>query len=319
MIRTPSLRALDLFVTLMQTRSLSDTARHIGISQPAASLGLKELEAQVGVPLFVRTRQRLVPTPQAERLLPHAERLIGQAQLVQREIVALRGSSTSGLRVACTPSFGSTLLAGTIVGFRRAWPGVELKIDVEPLGRVLDLLRQEAVDVAFAYLPPHEEGPTPAEGAPDRLLGTPLACLMRPDHALAGRGELTLAELAGQTVILARRDYLPVPSAIAEALQVGGGHAAVMEVNNVYAAMSLARGGIGIALANPLMLLSGEDSGLVARPILPRAQLVLGVMRALPHALTPELEALVAEARAAARLCAQRLEAIGIEATVHDG
>ena len=318
MIRTPSLRALDLFVTLMQTRSLSDAARRIGISQPAASLGLKELEAQIGVPLFVRTRQRLVPTPQADRLLPHAERLIGQANLVHREIVALRGGFASSLRVACTPSFGSTLLPGAIEGFRREQPAIDLRIEVEPLGRVLDLLRQEVVDLAFAYLPPTEDGATPRDDSHDRLLSTPLACLMPPDHVLAQRREVTLADLAEQTVILATRGYLPLPSAITDALHASGAGAGIMAVNNVYTAMSLARAGIGIALANPLLLLSGEAPGLIARPIHPCVTLVLGVMRALPHALTPEIEAFIGSARAAAQRCASQLAGFGIAATVHE-
>ncbi|MDB5369311.1 MAG: hypothetical protein JWP20_869 [Roseomonas sp.] len=316
MIRTPSLRALDLFSTLMRTRSISEAARCIGISQPAASLALKELEAQTGLPLFVRTRQRLVPTPQAGLLLPQIERLIDQANRIQRQIVALRGKAAPMLHLACTPSFGSTLLPSTIAGFQREHPGVQLKIDVEPLSQVLDLLRQEAVDLAFCYLPQEaEEAPMPERGQ-ERLLSTPLAGLMAPDHPLAARTSLDLSDLAQHRVILATRNNLPIPATIVEGLRGKGTEPGTMEVNNVYTAMSFARAGIGIALANPVLLVSGIAGGLIARPITPGFQLSLGVVRALPHAHTPEIEALIDHARHAALRCRQQLGKLGIDSKI---
>lgn len=309
-IRTPSLRSLDLFVTLMAARSLSDAARRIGITQPAASLALKELEAQIGVPLFVRSRQGLVPTPQAERLLPHAERLISQAQMVHRQIVGLRDGAASSLRLACIPSFGSTLLPATLERFRAERPDVEVKIEVEPLARILDLLRQEVVDVAFAYLPERTED-APSGGALQCILDTPLACLMRRDDPLGARDHLLIDDLAERTIILPSQAYLPIPAALLGLL----GDSRLIVVNNVYAAMSLARAGGGIALANPLLLLSAVDTGLIARPLRPSARLILGVLRALPHAQTPEVESLVNHAHAIARDHVAQLHQLGIDAS----
>jgi len=152
MIRTPSLRSLELFSTLMLTRSLTETAKRIGITQPAASLALKELEAQTGLSLFQRSRQRIVPTPQAEALLPHIERLLAQAEAVQRRITTLQDTSVSTLQIACIPSFGSTLLPQAIAGFKRKNRHLQIRVDVQHFARVLDLVDHDTTELGFAYI-----------------------------------------------------------------------------------------------------------------------------------------------------------------------
>jgi DNA-binding transcriptional LysR family regulator len=307
MIRTPSLRALDLFATLMSTRSLTNAAQRIGISQPAASLALKELEAQTGLTLFVRTKQRIVPTPQAEALLPHVERLIAQADAVQLKITTLQTASASTIRLACIPSFGSTLLPKILVGFQREQPRVQLKVDVQHLAKVLDLVRQEAAELGFAYLP-DDDG--------EKLMTIRLACLIAPDHPLAAKTTIGLDDLAGHTSIVATKGYIPIPAAVMDVLrrnddQPGRG---VLEVNNVYTAMALAREGIGVALANPLLLLGAEAHGLVGRLFEPSISLTLGIVRALPHEHTPEILALITQAHMAAWQGAKHLTDLGMDA-----
>lgn len=312
MIRTPSLRTLELFSILMATRSLTNAAKRVGISQPAASLALKELEAQTGLSLFVRARQRIVPTPQAEALLPHVERLLTQANTVQSQIERLHGISSSTLHLACIPSFGSTLLPQTISGFKRKQPRVQLRINVQHLARVLDLVRDEAADLGFAYI---ADAPTPTE---EPILTLSLSCLMSKNHPLAAKKAIQISDLADHTVMTATQGYLPIPAEIPERLRQyddrpSGG---LMEVNHVYTAMALAREGIGVALFNPLLLLSAHAEHLVGRPFEPSISLTLGALRSSPRDRSPAASILVDQARIAARNGVKRLRALGIRAEV---
>jgi DNA-binding transcriptional LysR family regulator len=205
MIRTPSLRALELFATLMRTRSLIMTARCIGISQPAASLALKELEAQTGFPLFTRERQRMVPTAEATSLLAEVERLLAQADMVHRQIEALQAGSVRAMRVAFILSVSGTLLPTVISGFQRVQPGVNIRIEVQPYAAgVLELVRHEAVELGFINLP--EAG---GDQSAEPLLTTYLACLMSPDHPLAARKSVSLDALKRHTTIFTARGELP--------------------------------------------------------------------------------------------------------------
>src|SRR4051794_14516492 len=66
--RVPKIRSLDVFRVLLSTRSVTQTAQVLGISQPAVSKHLQQLEADLGFRLFERVSGRLHPTPEAELL-----------------------------------------------------------------------------------------------------------------------------------------------------------------------------------------------------------------------------------------------------------
>jgi DNA-binding transcriptional LysR family regulator len=308
MMRAPSLRAMELFASLMRTRSLTATARRMGVSQPAASLALKELEGQTGLTLFARTPGRLVPTAEAEALLPVVDRLLGQAGAVLRRIEALRSGEGAGtLRVGCIPSLGGTLLPAVLAGFQRSRPDVAIRIEVQPYAGVLDLVREEAVEVGFVNQPDEPDGL--AEGSP--LLTTWLACLMAPDHPLAGPGPIGLERLRGHTTILAAHGDLPAAE-LRRRLGLDGARAAKgIEVNNVYAAMAMARERLGVALLNPLMLLTAQAHGLVGQAL--ESDIALPMV-ALTPGHGPAVEALLEEAHIAARDAAGRLDALGLAA-----
>jgi len=310
MIRTPSLRSLELFSTLMLTRSLTETAKRIGITQPAASLALKELEAQTGLSLFQRSRQRIVPTPQAEALLPHIERLLAQAEAVQRRITTLQDTSVSTLQIACIPSFGSTLLPQAIAGFKRKNRHLQIRVDVQHFARVLDLVDHDTTELGFAYIT------EPSAGTDEPLLTVQLSCLMAEEHPLASRKIVRLKDLADHTVIAATKGYIPIPPSVLAYLQQNDErpNAGLMEVNNVYTAMALAREGIGVALANPILLLSGHAGGLVGRPFETGHTLTLGVLRSASGKGNAAAAAFIEQTRLTARLGATRLGALGITA-----
>ena len=313
MIRTPSLRAMELFAALMRTRSLTAAARHLGISQPAASLALKELEAQTALTLFARRQGRLVPTAEAEALLPAVERLLAQAGEVHRQIEALRDGEAMAatLRVASILTMSGTLLPAVISCFQRSSPRVAIRIEVQPYAGVLDLLRRQAVELGFVNQP--EEGGLEAGAEP--LLTTWLACLMSPDHALAGRRAIGLAELRQHTTIFAAHGDLPVALLRRRLGAIGPAAPTGIEVNNVYAALALAREGIGVALLNPLLLLNAQAQGLVACRLEAEIPLTLAAVAAPQGARSPAVSALVAEAHVAARAAAARLEALGMRAS----
>lgn len=308
MIRTPSLRSLELFSSLMVTRSLTETAKRIGITQPAVSLALKELEAQTGLSLFTRTRQRIAPTPQAEALMPHIERLMLQAEAVQRRITTLQNTSMSTLQIACIPSYGSSLLPQTIAGFKARNRKVDVRVDVQYFARVVDLVDHDTAEVGIAYL----EDQT----SEDALLTTQLACVMKERHPLASKDVIQLMDLVDQTVFAGTKGYIPIPSNVLDELHDNkvASAGSFMEITNAFTAMALAREGLGIALASPMLLLGGHATGLVGRPFESGGTLTLGVLRS-QSGHNEFADDFVEQARMSARNGVERLRALGIPAS----
>ena len=89
------LQHLQLLVSLMETGNLSGTARAAHTTQPGLSKWLKELEEDVGAPLFERHARGLRPTPYGMTLFNHAQRVLTEMERARQNLEAMRSGSGS--------------------------------------------------------------------------------------------------------------------------------------------------------------------------------------------------------------------------------
>ncbi len=149
-----SLRQLEVFRLTMQTRNLTETARLLRVSQPAVSQTLKELEAQLGLPLFVRSGSRINPTGEARQLLPDIERLLTQSGVVESRAVELRDAGAGGLSLASISNVAGAVLPQIVASFGQERPRVKLRVNAY-VGRddVMRQVRQEGADLGIIHAP----------------------------------------------------------------------------------------------------------------------------------------------------------------------
>lgn len=122
----PSLALLRAFEAVLRTGSTTAAAEELGMSQGAVSRHVQSLETQLGTPLFLRERRRLVPTQAARdygRSVGRALELIGRASM---ELAANPGGGT--LSLAILPTLGTRWLAPRLPAFLSAHPGVTLNL-----------------------------------------------------------------------------------------------------------------------------------------------------------------------------------------------
>jgi DNA-binding transcriptional LysR family regulator len=142
----PTLRQLGVFVAVARAGSTRAAADRVARSQSAASSALAELESTLGVKLFDRVGRRLTLNAQGRALLPRAVGLLEQAA----EIGRLFGAADQGaLRVAASFTVGEYLLPPLIAGWKRAHPGIRLRLDIANTRAVLDAVAALEVDVGF--------------------------------------------------------------------------------------------------------------------------------------------------------------------------
>jgi len=142
----PTLRQLGVFVAVARAGSTRAAAERVARSQSAASSALAELESTLGVKLFDRVGRRLTLNAQGRALLPRAVGLLEQAA----EIGRLFGAADQGaLRVAASFTVGEYLLPPLIAGWKRAHPGIRLRLDIANTRAVLDAVAALEVDVGF--------------------------------------------------------------------------------------------------------------------------------------------------------------------------
>jgi LysR family transcriptional regulator, transcriptional activator for dmlA len=158
---------LGFFSVLAGAGSLSAAARELGITTPAVSKHLAQMEARVGVSLVNRTTRRMSMTPEGELYLEHARRILGEIDGMQELLGVSKATPKGLLRVNATLGFGRSHVAPLISRFVRQYPQVEvqLQLSVNP-----PALTDDAFDVCLRFGAPPDARVIARHIAPNRRL-----------------------------------------------------------------------------------------------------------------------------------------------------
>jgi LysR family transcriptional activator of dmlA len=166
---TPAIQPADLgfFSTLASCGSLSAAARELGVTTPAVSKRLAQMEARVGIALVNRSTRRMSLTPEGELYLEHARRILGEIDGMAELLGLSRAVPQGLLRVNATLGFGRSHVAPLISRFARKHPRVEvqLQLSVNP-----PPLTDDAFDVCIRFGPPPDARVIARRIAPNRRL-----------------------------------------------------------------------------------------------------------------------------------------------------
>ncbi|WP_431824762.1 LysR family transcriptional regulator [Burkholderia sp. F1] len=189
---------LRTFAAVADAGSLTAAAPLLHLSQSTVSEQVRKLEVRAGVPLFVRSKRGVVPTPAGMRLLGHARRIVALNEAAFDE---LRGHAIKGeLRVAITDYFRTNEVAGMLARLRECYPQLSLHVsamksaDIEfahakgqiDLGVVMNLssgpFRPASVDMRWVLR--REPLSWVAAPALAEQLPAPLPLVLLPDHCM---------------------------------------------------------------------------------------------------------------------------------------
>lgn len=142
----PDIEKLQAFECAARHGSFTQAAAELSLTQSAVSRQIKELEAQLGVLLFERVRQRVVLSSVGQRFLPEVRRLLADTE--ETMLRAMTGSQASSLSLATLPTFGSRWLVPRLPDFLAGNPGVV--VNVASRSAPFDL-EEQAFDAAIHY------------------------------------------------------------------------------------------------------------------------------------------------------------------------
>jgi DNA-binding transcriptional LysR family regulator len=146
-------RELEIFHAVMSSRSLTEAAASLGVSQPALSKALKRLEDKLRMPLFRRIKGRLHPTLEAESLFPESARLMQDIARLSTSAAELRDGESGLLRVAASSSLGVSIVPVAVAAFARALPKVKVVSHFVPASAAAQLVAGNHVDLALCLSP----------------------------------------------------------------------------------------------------------------------------------------------------------------------
>ncbi|MEI4472180.1 LysR family transcriptional regulator [Frigidibacter sp. MR17.24] len=173
-----AVRSMRLFVAVAEAGNLSAVARGWGVSPSTVSLGLRQLEDQLGAQLVLRTTRQLSLTPEGDSFLARARRLLAEIDETMAGF-AERGPLSGSIRITATNDFGRNRLAPLLDGFAAAHPAVRLQLMLSD--SVVDLV-DEGYDIGI------RTGPLPDSDLRARLLLRGHKCVCAAPAYWAARG-----------------------------------------------------------------------------------------------------------------------------------
>ena len=192
-----TLRQLAVFEAVARVGSIAGAAEEIGLSASATSMSLKDMETHLGVQLFARSGRRLRLSDQGRPMLEMARGIL--VQVADMEALSLPEDVRGRLRIGAAAPVGNYVLPRLCAAFMRQHPGVRIELRVLPSQDVMEGVRNMALDIGFVGAPVNSSY---LEAEP--WLRDALAVCVAPDHSLARRGPIPLADLAGEGWLLKR-------------------------------------------------------------------------------------------------------------------
>lgn len=151
-------RHVEIFRSLMTTRSVTRTAEDLHTSQPTASRYLAEFEREIGFALFVRSRGKLVPTHEAYGLLEEVERSFTGLSRIAQVAANIAAFRTERLRISSISSLALGLLAATVPRFCARHEDVEIALEVGSYEEVMSKIATRQCEVGFVAYPVDRPG-----------------------------------------------------------------------------------------------------------------------------------------------------------------
>ena len=151
------LAELAIFRAVVRENGVTRAAAKLNRVQSNVTTRIKQLEDELGTPLFTREGRRLVLTPAGETLLPYAERLLALADEARHALKA--GQPSGRLRLGTMESAAASRLPALLAHYHQAWPEVTLELETGTTGTLIERLREYEIDAALIA--------TPLAGPPD--------------------------------------------------------------------------------------------------------------------------------------------------------
>ena len=259
------LRHLRYFVAVAEELNFTRAAARLHMAQPPLSQQIRQLEDELGVRLFDRTKHEVRLTDAGSAVLAEARQTLAQADRVGIAARRVSEGVTGTLRVGFPGSFPHTTLPAILRAFRAKFPGVQLNLQECSTEEQLELLAAGKIDVGFVRLP--------VENAPESLavrpiLREPLILALPKRHPLARRSKVPVRALAREPFVLFPRHAAPglYDQIAAICRRARFKPAVAQEATQIQTIISLVSAGLGIAIV-PLSMQTLHREHVVYRPL----------------------------------------------------
>ena len=189
-------RQLRLFLALADEGSMTRAAKRCHITQPTASMQLRELSLSIGLPLYEVIGKKIYLTDIGKELAATARTMMDEWTAFIQLADQSKGLSRGQLRVAVV-STAKYFIPSMLGAFYKTYPEIDVTLDVFNRDGVIQLLRNNQVDLAVMSVPPSD-----LDVDTEMFLENPLVAIAPVSHPLAKRRTVSLSAFAKEPLIL---------------------------------------------------------------------------------------------------------------------
>ena len=259
------LRQLATFTAVAEEGSFTRAASRLHVVQSAVSASVRALERELGVTLFDRSTHRVELSAAGRALLPEARRTLEAASAARDAVDELTGVLGGTVRLGAMLAQPAPVISvpRLLADLRARHPGIDVELEVGTSSAHAEALRRGRLDLAFVALPRWA-----APGLELLLLAEQeMRLAVPPSHRLAGREQVTYAELAGERFVDGPSDWgsrVTIDRAFAAA---DVAREVIHEVPDMAGLVEYVHYGLGVAIVTPAIVDPRHDVELI--PIRP--------------------------------------------------
>ena len=280
-----TLRQLRVFQSVAQTRNFSRTGETVGLTQPAVSRAIAELERELGLRLLDRTTREVELTEAGRSLSARLDRALDELDATLADVAGLADADGGKVRVASSPTLSAYLMPACIAACAREAPRVRFALLDRIQQEVLESVRGGEVDFGVVVEPPAVD-----DLHCEVILRDPFVLVTPARHRLARAASVRWKALDGEPLVLldaasGSRRYID------DALARHGAACKVeQELAHPTTVFQMVEAGIGLTVMLRLAVPPGGLHGLAVRSLLPRLERTVMLVRRQERALSPVAE-----------------------------
>lgn len=259
-----NLRNVNVFLALMRTRSATSTALLTGISQPAVSQIIKQLERELGIKLFVLLNGRLAPTPEGEQVAAEMAEISSAYTRMKGFVDSLRNDGQGLLRIG-TLTYANVFLPDAMRRFQEVAPNAQVELKVMRAASIVEAIAKGEADVGIVT-----DAGDPQLCRYKDLRGLDSVAVVPLQSELAKLPYITPEALRGER-ILSYHPESPFCETASRVFAASGERLHIwLHVASTSLLCALVEQGVGIALLEPFTMLGPQRFDVKIKPFKPR-------------------------------------------------
>lgn len=257
------LRHLRYFIAVAEELHFSRAAERLHISQPPLSQQIRDLEEELGIKLFERTKRQVLLTEAGKVFLDRSYLVLGQLEQAIEATQKIGRGEIGRLVIGFVDSAMYTVLPEILRIFREQFPAVELRLHELTTAQQIEALHHKQVDIGIVRSAISEPGLSV-----ECLLPESLVLALPETHLLAAHPQVSLSDLADESFILFPAKMGPVfyEQIIYLCQQAGFRPKVAQEAVQMHTIIGLVAAGLGVAIV-PASLQNFHRSGVTYRPL----------------------------------------------------